>query len=145
MIFSQKNYKAFTLIELLVVIAIIGILATIVIVNVNSARTKGKDKSIITSMNSLRAGGEMWANDHNGSYSGYCVNNDCGNGSDDWTKACTSIKVQNGNASITCRINTQNTVWCATTSLPGGGVYCVDSINNGKIITSDPGTRYICP
>jgi prepilin-type N-terminal cleavage/methylation domain-containing protein len=38
--FRQQSLKAFTLIELLVVIAIIGLLATIVTVNVNSARNK---------------------------------------------------------------------------------------------------------
>ena len=38
----MKNKKGFTLVELLVVIAIIGILSTVAVVNLNSARDKAK-------------------------------------------------------------------------------------------------------
>ncbi|MCX6785799.1 MAG: type II secretion system protein [Candidatus Komeilibacteria bacterium] len=39
----MRNRKGFTLIELLVVIAIIGLLSSLAVVNLNSARGKARD------------------------------------------------------------------------------------------------------
>jgi len=62
-----NNKKGFTLIELLVVIAIIGILSSIVLVSMGSARDKARDAAIKSYMGQIRAVAEM-VYDSDGSY-----------------------------------------------------------------------------
>lgn len=64
--FSSRN-KAFTLIELLVVIAIIGILASVVIASLNSARAKARDAKRVSDLKQIQTALTMYYAD-NGAY-----------------------------------------------------------------------------
>lgn len=58
------NKRGFTLIELLMVIAIIGILASIVMVNLVSARQKGRDAKRIADIKNIQLSLEEYYNDN---------------------------------------------------------------------------------
>ncbi|MBK5215267.1 MAG: type II secretion system protein [Candidatus Pacebacteria bacterium] len=55
----MKKNQGFTLIELLVVIAIIGILSSVVLASLNTARAKGADAAIKSNLGNMRAQGEL--------------------------------------------------------------------------------------
>lgn len=60
----NKN-KGFTLIELLVVIAIIGLLASVVLLALNSARAKARDAKRIADIRQIASAMELYFNDSN--------------------------------------------------------------------------------
>lgn len=64
MIRNTKRGSGFTLIELLVVIAIIGLLASVVLASLNSARIKSRDAKRLQEIQSVRTALEMFYSDN---------------------------------------------------------------------------------
>ena len=128
----KRIQKGFTLIELLVVIAILGILAGVVLVNVSGARTRARDAAIISALSQNRTDKEI---NYDTDPVGY--------------KAATgsiSDTISNNGGTLSERFSptTGATAYRSSSTLPGGGWYCVDSTGASKKLTAAPsGTS--CP
>ena len=114
------NKKGFTLIELLVVIAIIGILSSVVLASLNSARSKGQDARTKAQLANMRADSEIFYDDQNpGTYSGVCTHLGFP-GSNLFTNL----------TNADCD-DSAGTVWSASAELSDTSHWCVDS--NGTV------------
>lgn len=63
---TKSSSKGFTLIELLVVIAIIGLLSTLAVVALNSARQKSRDSKRVADVKQIQTALELYFADNNG-------------------------------------------------------------------------------
>ncbi len=61
----RNNKKGFTLVELLVVIVIIGLLATMAMLALNSARMKGRDAKRVSDIKQIQTALELYFNGQN--------------------------------------------------------------------------------
>lgn len=66
--FQKKVSGGFTLIELLVVVAIIGITASVILVSINSGRTKGADAAVKSNLNTIRGQSELFYSNNSNSF-----------------------------------------------------------------------------
>ncbi|TSC56728.1 MAG: hypothetical protein G01um101418_612 [Parcubacteria group bacterium Gr01-1014_18] len=62
----KVNQKGFTLVELLVVVSIIGLLSTLAIVALGSARVKARDAKRVSDIRQLQTAVELFYSDKNG-------------------------------------------------------------------------------
>jgi prepilin-type N-terminal cleavage/methylation domain-containing protein len=67
-IWKSRSQKGFTLVELLVVISIIGVLATLVLLQLGTARARARDTKRITDVNQIRTAVESYFEDNGGKY-----------------------------------------------------------------------------
>ena len=98
----MTKQKGFTLIELLVVIAIIGLLASIVMVSLNSARVKARDAKRAAEIKQLALAIEMYY-DTNGGFPATtgCLNGWCCLGHGDAGTCWATENIMEGRLSIT--------------------------------------------
>ena len=130
----NKNNKGFTLIELLVVIDIIGILSSVVLASLNTARGKGNDAKIKAQLSGLRAAAEIYY-DTAGNY-GAASSDLCSAAffADATSGMLTYTTASNypGTPTITCR--TIGTGYAVSIPLTTAGQHwCVDSSGNSKL------------
>lgn len=123
----MKIAKGFTIIELLVVIAIIGVLSSIVLVNVTKYIKDGKKAAIKGNMATLLTNGAIYY-DNNGSYQNFTSD----------AAGCSAtgpiyLAIQNASGALYCNLNDAYNAWCACSKLVDSGDYfCVDSAGAKK-------------
>ncbi len=88
---NKGQKRGFTLIELLVVVAIIGVLSSVVMVSLNSARVKARDAKRKVELKQITNALELYYND-NGRYPPFRPSNSCGGNREDFAiSTCTEI------------------------------------------------------
>ncbi len=135
----MKISKGFTLIELLVVIAIIGILSSVVLASLTTARTKGQDAAVQQQLSAMRSQAEL--------YYSSTGNNTYGTNGTSCTDAANLFAGANGLATLlggqvaAATLNractTNGSAWAVVVELPSAdtSAYCVDSTGASRNIT----------
>ncbi len=141
----MKKSRGFTLIELLVVIAIIGILSSVVLASLTTARTRGQSASVQSQLANMRAQAELYYSTNSNSYGPTHAEDACTSASADlFGTGNNSLKnLVDGVANVVTRAKTacsaSATAWAVAAVDPsvsaGTSAFCVDSTGVSKTVT----------
>ena len=144
----KRLQRGFTLIELLVVIAIIGILSSIVLASLSSARTKGEDAAIQSTLSNMRAQAELYYSNNNDYGITVAANTTCttgifGNTGTGGLK--TLVDSAKARTTVTCAA-VASTSWAVSAALKTTPVtyFCVDSSGAAKATSSQVSSTANC-
>ena len=149
---KNKFVKGFTLVELLVVIAIIGVLSSVVLSSVQSARTKAADASVKANLAGARTQADLFYDSNSNSYTNVCTNAALSDGTKSIYNQIVAANTAGGfgqalNVAIgvagtwqttTCHITaTTGAAWAVESPLKASvsgtpSMYCVDSTGVAK-------------
>lgn len=145
--------RGFTLIELLVVIAIIGILSSVVLASLNTARAKGADAAIKGDLAGVRSSAEVDYDTLGQKYSNTGVaiaGADCGAplttantifANTNIQAALAHAKTTNGGTALFCNVAANGSAYAIAAPLKTAGTYwCIDSAGASKGTQGTAGT-----
>jgi prepilin-type N-terminal cleavage/methylation domain-containing protein len=136
---SSRARRGFTLIELLVVIAIIGILSSVVLASLNTARSKGNYAAIKSNLATIQTQAELYYDSNSNSYGTATTGTTTANCSAAGTMFANDTTIK---GAISAATNAGATVACGI--LTGGAGYSVQAsstagawcINNTGVATT---------
>ncbi len=143
---TKKIERGFTLIELLVVIAIIGMLASVVLASLNTARSRGGDAAIKSNMATIQVQAEIYY-DGTGNKTYGTATAACDQMFADVTmaQAIAAINAANGAGSVVC--NSSGSAYAVSSPLATSQAlyWCVDSRGIKDESGTALGAGTVCP
>ncbi|HFC11141.1 MAG TPA: type II secretion system protein [Candidatus Kaiserbacteria bacterium] len=138
---KSSAQRGFTLIELLVVIAIIGILSSVVLASLNTARKKGNDAAVKSNLATVQTQAQLYYDDNSNKFSGTGsqVNGtaNCDVASTMFSKNATPPTIYNAIQSANkssldstktlCHVDASGQDYAINIQLSTGDYWCVDS------------------